>query len=163
MHFIQQRYSDDGDSTLSLLLKIIQMGNSDRRVHWFADILEDEFREEKLAKETRIPAGIYKLGIRKEVTPLTVKYRKRYPAWFEFFIEVLNVPNFKYIYFHSGITDDWTDGCILLALNRTRSNGKQSLVESAQGMKKFYDEVYDYLKKGNEVIYEIRNEKTLLT
>lgn len=161
MYFVQQRYSDDGDSTLSLLFKVIQMG-TDKKLHWFADVLEDEFREEKIAKETRIPAGIYKLAIREQLTPLTEKYRKRYPGWFEFFIEVLNVPNFKYIYLHSGITDDWTDGCLLLALNRTRSNGKQSLVDSPQGMKKFYDEVYQYLKEGKEVIYEIRDENHLL-
>lgn len=161
MHFIQQRYSDDGDSTLSLLFKVVPMGNSENKLHWFLDTLEDEFREDKLAKETRIPAGIYKLKIRKEETPLTLKYRKRY-SWFKFFIEILNVPNFKYIYLHAGITDDWTDGCVLTAMNRTRSNGKQSLVEPEAGMKKFYDAVYDYLEKGNEVTYEIRDESHLL-
>lgn len=161
MKFIQQRYSDDGDSTLSLMFKVIAMGDADSKLHWFLDVLEDEFREEKLAKETRIPAGIYKLGIRKEVTPLTEKYRKRY-LWFEYFIEVLNVPNFKYIYFHSGVTDDHTDGCLLVSLNRTRSNNQQSLVESALGMKKFYNEVYDYLKAGHEVTYEIKDENKLL-
>ena len=83
--------------------------------------LEDEFREVKVRKETRISAGTYELKLR-TVGPLNSRYQLRFNDIHEGMIWLRSVPNFKYIYLHCGNTDDHTDGCILvgsyLRLNR---------------------------------------------
>ena len=99
-----QRYSDNGNSTLGLLF-------IDNEFECYT--LEDEFREVKISGETRIPKGIYDRGIRNELTPLTLKYQKKY-EWFEKHIEILNVPNFHSIYIHIGNFETHTAGCLLL-------------------------------------------------
>ena len=75
--------------------------------------LEDEFREVKVDKETRIPAGIYELKLR-ENSPLSNRYRTRYPDIHQGMIWLQAVPGFKYIYIHAGNDDDDTDGCMLV-------------------------------------------------
>ena len=54
MNFILQRYSDNRDSTLGILLKI-QEDNNGKRTVFQAYVLEDEYREQKRAFETRMP------------------------------------------------------------------------------------------------------------
>ena len=75
--------------------------------------LEDEFREIKVARETRIPANIYELELR-ENSPLSDRYRARYPDIHQGMIWLQAVPGFRYIYIHAGNDDDDTDGCILV-------------------------------------------------
>lgn len=64
------RYIDDGQTTLGLLFL---------RKKFFAYTLEDTHREEKMAGETRIPAGNYKIDFNKNLTDLTKKYRETRP------------------------------------------------------------------------------------
>ena len=54
------RYSTQKHSTLGALLLITPYGK-----HFLCHILEDAFKYEKVSGETRIPAGIFKLGLRK--------------------------------------------------------------------------------------------------
>ena len=91
------------------------------RIRHLCYSLEDEFREVKVRKETRIPADTYKLKLR-ENSPLSNRYQFRYPDIHQGMIWLQDVPGFKYIYIHCGNDDDVTDGCILvgsyLRLNR---------------------------------------------
>ena len=123
----------------------------------FNFIIEDEPRTVKVNGETRIPAGLYKLGIRKELTPLTLKCRElpAYKGWFEFFIEVLNVKNFTGVYFHIGNKESDTEGCQLNNMSVTLDNGEFVGSQSGIATKLFYDKVYPELKAGKEVLYEI--------
>lgn len=75
-------------------------------------IVEDEHRDIKVRSETRIPAGKYELKFREMPTPLTTTYRAKYD-FFNWHIELQNVPNFKYIYIHAGYTDDSSAGCLI--------------------------------------------------
>lgn len=166
MDWIVQRYSDDGDSTLGLLFKVIgtPQGN---RLHYVADTLEDEFREVKVGGETRIPAGRYELKIRKEETPLTLRHRTSYNRgfkmpWFKYHIEITGIPNFKYVYVHAGNTDDHTDGCLLLGLGSQNINGVQSINNSILACKAWYGEVYDELERGEKAWIEFRDETFLV-
>jgi len=77
--------------------------------------LEDGHNDPKVPGETRIPAGRYKLGLRK-----VGGFNKRYTdaSWIpegvhKGMIEILDVPGFTYILFHTGNTKEHTDGCIL--------------------------------------------------
>lgn len=98
------RFWSDNDFTLGLV-RIDGIGEC------FS--LEDEYREVKVKGETRIWANRYQLKLRLVESPMTLKYRKIYP-WFDWHIQVMDVPNFDYVYIHTGNNDDHTDACILL-------------------------------------------------
>jgi hypothetical protein len=155
--YILQRYSDNRESTLGLLFKVLPTGQGDKLV-FQAYTLEDEAREVKVMKETRIPAGTYTVDVQKADTPLTLKYRAKYP-WFKNHLEIKNVPGFTGIYIHLGNRDDDTDGCILLgdvASNNIIGDG--SISNSTIAFKRFYQSVYDNLP----FTLVIKDEKELI-
>ena len=136
------RYSSGKDSTQGVFLI---------RGNFQSDSLEDESRVKKEMKETRIRAGVWPLKIRKQLTPLTKKYRARY-SWFEYFIEVIS-PEFTGTYLHNGTTDDHTAGCPLMGERKTlntHSNGTLFSETKESSMKRFYEEVYEDIKKGEK-------------
>ena len=162
LNYILQRISDNRESTIGSLHKIstnlVLMG-------W---TLEDEFREVKVKKETRIPAGRYEIVINRADTPLTLKYRARY-NWFQFHLMLKDVPGFTGIYFHVGKNDEWTDGCITMGNtvnNNTIKDGE--IGDSVECYRKFYTELYDHLdykfdgKYVNKSLIDVRDEKHLL-
>lgn len=81
--------------------------------------LEDERRTVKVMGETRIPAGIYRLGLNTNEAPEGERetnhqrYSRRFGSWHKGMIELQDVPNFTNAQFHIGNDDDDTDGCIL--------------------------------------------------
>lgn len=126
--------------------------------------LEDQFQEVKVKDETRIPNRRYKLGLREVDSPMTKRYRKKYP-WFTFHIQVMDVPDFENVYIHSGVTDDHTSGCILVgdALYNNQAkvdkyeNG--ALMYSSQAYERVYKKITNALMNSEEVtldIYEYR-------
>lgn len=162
MNFILQRYSDNRKSTLGLLFKKIMVG-TEERLSLQAYTLEDEFRDEKVMSETRIPAGFYELGIQETETPMTKKYQSKYPDWFKKHIEVKKVPNFVGVYIHIGNTDADTAGCLLLGDQADNNSiGDGAIMQSTAAFRRFYGQVYDHLANGNKVFLEIRDEKFLL-
>lgn len=144
MTFILQRYSDNKDSTLGLLFKVLQMGAIEYPI-FQGYTLEDQFQVAKVPKETRIPVGRYVVDVQKEVTPKTQAYRNRYP-WFKNHLEIKNVPGFKGVYIHIGNTDEDTEACVLLGDNADNNViGPGSISNSTACFKRFYQSVYDHL------------------
>ena len=92
---------------------------------------EDEFRLDKLPKETRIPAGTYKLELRIG-SPMAEKYKRRYGSWHTGMIWVKDVPNFSFIYLHTGNTDDHTEGCILVGYGAAAKPGDQMTISQSR-------------------------------
>lgn len=123
----------------------------------FCFLLEDEYRKVKVRGESRIPAMVYELGIRKEDTPLTLKHQenKYYKDWFTYHIEVLNVPNYSGIYFHSGVIDEHTMGCQLPGTYPIINKNDFELRQSIAATKRFYELVYPKLDRGETVLYNI--------
>ena len=113
-------------------------------------IIEDEPRRIKVKGETRIPAGRYRLGIRKELTPLTLKHldNKNYKGWFKYHIEVLNVPNFDGIYSHILNTEIETEGCQGPNYQARIINSEFVGSFSTDATKHFYNVVYPLLEAG---------------
>ena len=114
--------------------------------------LEDEFREVKVRKETRIPEGTYELKLRTE-GPLNERYKTRFFDIHEGMVWLQDVPGFNWIYIHCGNDDDDTDGCILvgsyLRLNRvlnSRSTYRAIYPEMVRNIKagQTFLEVVDY-------------------
>lgn len=145
-----KRINDDGDSTIGLLY-------ADGKFICFT--LEDQYQEEKVMHETRIPAGVYAIGWQKAETKMTLRYRKKYP-WFHYHIHIQNIPDFSGVYIHSGNTDDHTSGCPLVGdtlVNNTVDEGK--VYSSAQAFERLYKLLRPFLDKDSEVKIKITDEE----
>lgn len=145
MNLTLNRIYDTGEATIGMLLV-------DGKLQCFS--LEDQKQTKKVMHETRIPAGIYQLKLRKEDTPLTKKYRIKYP-WFKHHIEITNVLGFVGIYIHIGLNDDWSSGCVLLG---DTVNKDGTLLNSVQAYIRFYSLIYPLLDKGEKIMLEINDE-----
>ena len=131
------RYSDNGNSTLSLLFV---------NGAFFCHSLEDEHRDEKVKGETRIPAGTYMLGVQENATPLTKRYRSKYD-WFENHLHVKDVPNFESIYIHIGNDEKTTDGCLVVADSANNNTITKGFIgSSTPAFKRLYEEIYPKIK-----------------
>ena len=115
--------------------------------------LEDEHRDEKKYGETRIPAGTYKIKLRKE-GGYHQKYSKRFPSIHRGMLHITDVPNFEYILIHCGNTDEHTAGCLLVGdsqeNNQLVSNG--FIGKSTQAYKRIYPKIAEELLNNNEVL-----------
>lgn len=159
MEFLLQRLWHDKEQTFGFVREANGL--------YKAYSLEDEPRIDKVKGETRIPAARYKLGIRKEDTPLTIKHRENYnkaykTPWFKYHIEVLNVKNFNSIYIHSGIDQTHTDGCLLFADKCDLSLSVKPLANSLVAIKRFYDLVYPKLDQNIDCFITIKDESSIL-
>lgn len=127
------RFVSDEDATLSLL-------RVDTRFQCFG--LEDEYRAEKVAKETRIPAGTYRVTLRNE-GGMTKRYADKFPGIHRGMLWLRDVPNFKWVYFHIGNTDEHTEGCILVGTGATAKRDDMSIQSSTDAYRAFYTKVMD--------------------
>lgn len=147
-----QRLFDTGDETVGRLYL------DDEFLCW---TLEDTYRPVKVKHKTRIPAGTYKLALRK------------YGRWFQKLskrfadigqergmLEVSNVPNYTDILIHLGNDEFDTSGCILLGSEVKMSSDGWRLVDSTGAYKKVYPTIAD-LMKDDTVMLEIIDEKNI--
>lgn len=113
--------------------------------------LEDTFNEPKVWGQTRIPEGTYDIILRNE-GGMTSKYAKRYSnhngmLWLQ------DVPNFEWVYIHTGNTSEHTDGCILVGDSVSLDNG--TIGNSRDAYKDVYSKVLESLDNGEQVTIEI--------
>lgn len=139
MKILVDRIKSDNDATLS----VIYIDGV-----FICDGLEDEYREKKVMHETRIPAGTYKVTLRKE-GGFHARYQKRFSSFHRGMLWVRDVPNFEYILIHCGNTDDNTSGCLLVG---QAARGKLELVQSALTYERFYKKVVDSAEAGTLTI-----------
>jgi len=126
------------DSTLGLLFNLRMKDNVIKNRHFLCFTLEDEYRDIKKYGETRIPAGTYKIQLRKEG-----KFHKRYKTRFSDIhngmLWITDVPNFEYILIHPGNTDEHTDGCLLVGDQVQQNVTKKGyLSNSAEAYRRVY-------------------------
>lgn len=126
--------------------------------NYYCYTLEDTYHKVKIAGQTRIPSGIYTINFLKYDTPLTLKYRKRYPDWFTYHLHVENVPNFTGIYIHSGGNHEHTEGCILVSDSLNASDKNTYLFNSRNTFKKLYAFLSQTLNSGKKVRIIIKDE-----
>lgn len=74
--------------------------------HWQSFVLEDAIRDEKIAGQTAIPAGRYRV----DITP-SQRFQRLMPI-------LLDVPGFSGIRIHSGNVIADTEGCLLVGRTR---------------------------------------------
>ena len=146
MELLLLRYSSQKDDSLGLLFL-------NGLFQCFT--LEDESRAEKVAGETRIPAGTYSIELRQEGT-LTKKYAERFPDLHKGMLWLQDVPGFEWIYIHCGNDDDDTDGCILVgdeAHQNVTANG--FLGASAPAYRRVYPLIAEAILQGQEVTIKV--------
>ena len=103
MHLILTRISAKKESTLGFIY--INGG-------FECYTLEDPYQHHKIPTITRISAGTYKLGLRRE-GGLYQKYSKKFGEDHPM-IWLKDVPEFQYIYIHIGNWAKDTSGCIIV-------------------------------------------------
>lgn len=110
--------------------------------------LEDEFREIKVAGETRIPAGNYQVGVRAE-GGFHSKYLARFGQEFHRgMLHVQEVPGFEFILIHCGNTEKDTAGCLLVGQGVDSAKDAEMVTKSTQAYKEFYSKVIDQALMG---------------
>jgi len=141
------RFSSESDSTSGLLFDI-----TGGKRKFLAYTLEDEYREEKVMHETRIPAGTYEITLR-TVGGFHTKYTHKYGEMHKGMLWVRNVPGFEYILIHTGNTDEHTSGCLLLGDTQTNNQTKKGgfTGSSAQAYKRVYPPIAEVLDNGGKV------------
>lgn len=143
MNFILRRLKNNGDTSIG------SMTDGFYKAH----TLEDEPRAIKVKGETRIQAGTYEIKERKVLSPLTEKYRNRFP-WFQWHLQIMDVPGFDFIYIHIMNTDKDSDGCIGVGYQ----TGDWKIWESTQAYRDFYFYVMGALNSGQRVWISIIDE-----
>lgn len=143
------RYSDDGTTTIGLLYL---------NGFFYCYTLEDTHREIKIAGQTRIPAGKYPIDFIRHETDLTLKYRRLFPEWFQFHLEIKNVPNYIGVYIHSGGDHTHTAGCLLVSDSLSVKNEAKFLTNSKNTFRRLYTYLQTEIEKGTPIRLVVRDE-----
>jgi len=140
------RISSQSDSTNGILF------DTTKGRKFLAYTLEDEHRDTKVKGETRIPAGTYKIKLRKE-GGFHGRYTAKYGSMHKGMLHVQDVPGFEYILIHTGNTDEHTDGCLLVGNTQTENiSTKDGFIgASVNAYKRIYPPIAKALENGEEV------------
>jgi len=140
------RISSQSDSTNGILF------DTTNGRKFLAYTLEDEYRETKVKGETRIPAGTYKIKLRKE-GGFHGRYTTKYGVIHKGMLHVQDVPGFDYILIHTGNTDEHTDGCLLVGNTQTENIGTKDgfIGASVDAYKRIYPPIASALENGEDV------------
>jgi hypothetical protein len=119
--------------------------------------LEDEYRRDKVAEETRIPGGEYRVAFR-----TYGRHHERYEKIFADIhigmLEITGVPGFTDILIHRGNTEKDTAGCLLVGDEVNNNRVEPGLLSaSTSAYRRFYTKVADALANGEEVTIEFKN------
>ena len=150
MKLLVERFTSDKDATISAIYL-------DNIFQCFG--LEDEYREEKVASETRIPAGSYKVGLR-TTGGFHARYEKKFSDIHQGMLHVQDVPGFEYILIHVGNTDENTAGCLLVGTGARAAEGDMSIQSSRVAYKKLYSKVIEAAKQENLEIKYFDRDRT---
>ena len=146
------RFSSQKDSTLGLLFQ----KHWDRR-EFLCFTLEDEYRTVKKYGETRIPAGRYRVLLRKE-GGFHYKYRSRFPGMHKGMLWLQDVPGFEYVLIHVGNRDDDTAGCLLVGDTSIQNITEDGMVgNSANAYQRVYPPIAFAIEEGREVYIDFIN------
>lgn len=121
--------------------------------------LEDEHRDVKVMKETRIPEGSYRITLR-TVGGFHGRYASKYGKMHKGMLWLRDVPGFEYILIHTGNTDEHTAGCILVG-NQQKYNGNSNkkgfIGSSVTAYKRIYPNIAKVLEFGGTVNITVKN------
>lgn len=109
--------------------------------------LENIPRPVKIRGETAIPTGRYPLGFNRE-GGMNGRYYDDYPNLHRGMLEIRDIPNFSYVYFHKGNSYKQTAGCVLVGSQYVLEDGDYRLLTSGVAYKKLYSLVTEEMAQG---------------
>lgn len=114
--------------------------------------LEDEYRTKKVYGKTRIPEGSYEIKLRK-TGGFHQRYLKKFGSGFhKGMLQIINVPNFKYVLIHIGNKEDDTAGCLLVG-----NTSKQNITDvgfigqSTSAYKRIYSQIVKAIENKEKI------------
>ena len=162
-NLLLNRLYDNGSDTLGILY-YFDINDSLRYVF----TLEDEYREIKKYGETRIPAGQYQIKLRTEGgfynrycnhKNLTIrKLTKEYGM-----LEIIGIPNYKYVLIHIGNDEDDTAGCVLIG-NEAKNNsiGRGAIFSSTLAYVSLVSSIYRAVERKDVFINIVDHDRNIL-
>ena len=144
------RFSSGRDSTSGALFSVVEGVRT-----FLCYTLEDEYRDNKVYSETRIPAGIYEIRFR-TVGGFHAKYSKRFQDIHKGMLHIVDVPGFDYILVHCGNTDEHTAGCLLVGDTQNNNMVEEDgfIGRSTAAYKRIYPKIAKALEQGEKVTIE---------
>ena len=144
------RYSSGADSTMGLLFD----ATGPRKFLCYT--IEDEYRKNKVAGETRIPEGKYDIKLRTE-GGFHNRYKDKFGNDFhKGMLWLQDVPNFEYILIHIGNTDDDTAGCILVGDTAESNVTNDGFIgSSTAAYKRIYPDIVAAIEAGEKVFIRV--------
>lgn len=141
------RFSSQVDCTHGILFEVNDLGRQ-----FLCYTLEDEQRALKVKGETRIPAGTYKIELRKE-GGFHGRYDKKYPGIHRGMLHITDVPGFEYILIHTGNTDEHTAGCLIVGDSQENNLILRDgfVGKSVNAYKRIYPAIAKAIDQGEEV------------
>lgn len=119
--------------------------------------IEDAQRDTKIYGQTCIPDGIYSVRLR-VWGGFHNNYIKRI-ADHVGMLEVVDVPNFKFILIHIGNTIKDTAGCLLLGTKEGMIKGEAAVLNSARAYRSFYPKVIKAMEQGEPIYIHYKTIK----
>jgi hypothetical protein len=117
-------------------------------------LLEDKIREVKIASETAIPKGVFSLKLN-TYGAKNVDYKKAFGKLHEGMIEITGIPNFNFVYIHTGNNIKETLGCPLCGFGFQFSEGDYKVSQSVAAYKMIYQKLVALAKvENNKIIIE---------
>jgi hypothetical protein len=131
--------------------------------------IEDEKRAVKVKGETCISEGVYEMGLRtspkfsysyyrdddgnliESKHRTAIELQRKYHTAHEM-IWVMNVPNFEYVLWHWGNSDDDTDGCYIVGSKFGIIDKQKAVLASRDKYKEIYPILFKAIKKGKVTV-----------
>lgn len=115
--------------------------------------LEDAVRKTKIKGSTAIPAGKYRLGLN-TYGAMNARYSRKFPKIHRGMIEIMDIPNFKYVYIHIGNHIGDTSGCVLVGNKMALVDGDYEVYQSKKAYVALYEKLVEMMVNG-EVFIEV--------
>lgn len=150
------RFSSQEGSTLGILSDISGIRS------FLCFTLEDPWHMAKIAGQTRIPAGRYEIGLRKE-GGFNDRYSRRFEDIHIGMLWVMGVPDYRWILIHCGNTDEDTAGCLLVGDTSQQNITEDGFIGgSTAAYKRIYPRIAEAVGMGESVFINYVDENFLL-
>ena len=114
-------------------------------------LLEDKIREIKIASQTAIPTGVFELKLNTWGAK-NADYKKAFGKLHQGMIEISGLPNFSFVYIHTGNTIKDTAGCPLCGFGFQFVDGNYQVSQSVAAYKMIYPKLVALAREPNNKI-----------
>ena len=114
-------------------------------------LLEDKIREVKIPSQTAIPNGVFSLKLNTIGAKNSI-YKKVFGKLHEGMVEISGLPNFSFVYIHTGNTIKETAGCPLCGFGFLFFDGNYQVAQSVAAYKMIYPKLVALAKDSSNTL-----------